>query len=72
MERAINTIKAFADWLVKKRVVKLVTQFETICCQSAKYIRNVSTTGKGKPGVETIAAIYEVFQSASLKWLMTG
>ena len=70
--RAIDRIRALADWLVEKKVVKSITQFENVCGMSPKYIRNLRATEKGNPGVETIAGIYDVFPSVSLKWLVTG
>ena len=72
MERPIDRIRALADWLIEKKVVKSITQFENVCGMSPKYIRNLRATEKGNPGVETIAGIYDVFPSVSLKWLVTG
>lgn len=71
-ERPIDRIVSLIEWLVAHKVVKSMTQFESVCGLSARYIRNLSATEKGNPGVDTIAAIYEVFPALSLKWMITG
>lgn len=71
-ERPVDRIRAFADWLVANHVIKSIARFEEACGLSKNYIKNLMATEKGNPGVETIAAIYDVFPGVSLKWLVVG
>lgn len=71
-ERPIDRIKALADWLIANKVIKTLTKFEEVCGLSRHYVKNLMQTEKGNPGVDTLAAIYEVFPSVSLKWLVVG
>ena len=72
MERAIDRIRLLAEWMVDHKVVKSVTHFESVCGLSGRYIRNLVATEKGNPGVDTVAAIYDVFPAVSIKWIVTG
>lgn len=71
-ERPIDRIKVLIDWLIENKVVRSIAKFEEICGLSARYVKNLASTEKGNPGVDTIAAIYDVFPYVSLKWLITG
>lgn len=71
-ERPIDRIKALADWLIANKVIKTLTKFEEVCGLSRHYVKNLMQTEKGNPGVDTIAAIYDVFPAVSLKWLVAG
>ena len=71
-ERPIDRIVSLIEWLIAHGVIKSVAQFESLCGLSSRYIRNLSATKKGNPGVDIVAAIYGVFPAVSLKWLITG
>lgn len=70
--RPIDRIKALTAWLIEHGVIKSIRQFEEICGLSRHYVRNLSATEKGNPGVDIIASIFEAFPSVSLKFLITG
>lgn len=71
-ERPIDRIKAFAQWLIDNKVIKSMYVFERICGLSLRYVKNLSATEKGNPGVEVVAKIYEVFPDMNLEWMVTG
>lgn len=71
-ESAIERIRQLADWLIAHDVVRSVAQFEVICGLSSRYIYNLTSKGNGNPGVDTIAAIYDVFPAVNVKWLVVG
>lgn len=71
-ERSVDRIKDFAKWLVEHHVVRSEMAFERVCGLSNHYIKNLSATEKGNVGADTIAAIYDVFPTVSVKWLVTG
>ena len=71
-ERPIDRIKQVADWLTEKKIVKSVNAFERVCGLSHLYIRNLSATEKGNPGMDVAAKIYAAFPSLNLEWLVTG
>lgn len=71
-ERPVDRIKDFANWLIENKIIKSMYAFEKLCGLSHFYIKNLSATEKGNPGVDTIAKIYEVFPVVSLEWLVAG
>lgn len=71
-ERPIDRIRQLADWLIEHNVIRSLVKFEEVCGLSKNYVKNLSATGKGNPGVDTIASIYDAFPTVSLKWLITG
>lgn len=71
-ERPIDRIRQLADWLIEHNVIRSLVKFEEVCGLSKNYVKNLSATGKGNPGVDTIASIYDAFPSVSLKWLIAG
>jgi hypothetical protein len=71
-DRGIDRINALARWLIEHKVVMSLQGFETTCGLSRYYIKNLSATEKGNPGLDVVAKIYDVFPSVNLKWLVTG
>lgn len=71
-ERPIDRIREFIDWLIAKKIVRSIAQFEVLCGMSKRYIQNMEATDKGNVGVDTVATIYDAFPQVSLKWLVTG
>lgn len=71
-ERSVDRIKEFVKWLIDHNIVKSEMAFERVCGLSNRYIKNLLATEKGNAGADTIAAIYEVFPTVSVKWLVTG
>jgi hypothetical protein len=71
-ERGIDRIHALANWLIDHKVVRSLQNFETVCGLSKYYIKNLSATEKGNPGLDVVAKIYDVFPSVNLKWMVTG
>ena len=70
--RPVDRISQLMQWLVDNEVLKSAYAFEKVCGLSKFYIRNLSATEKGNPGVDTVAKIYDVFPQVNLEWLVTG
>ena len=71
-ERPIDRIRQLVDWLIENRIVKSMSAFEKVCGLSHHYIRNLSATEKGNPGIDVAAKIYTVFPTLNLEWLVVG
>jgi hypothetical protein len=72
MERGIDRIKVLAQWMISHKVVRSLQDFEAVCGLSRYYIKNLSATEKGNPGLDVVAKIYDMFPSVNLKWMVTG
>ena len=70
--RPVDRLNQLMQWLVDNEVLKSSYAFEKVCGLSKFYLRNLSATEKGNPGVDTIAKIYDVFPQINLEWVVTG
>lgn len=70
--RPVDRIRSLADWMIEHKVLKSHYAFEKVCGLSTYYLRNLSATEKGNPGVDTICKIYTTFPHVNLEWLVTG
>lgn len=70
--RPVDRLSQLMQWLVDNEVLKSSYAFEKVCGLSKFYLRNLSATEKGNPGVDTIAKIYDVFPQINLEWVVTG
>ena len=70
--RPVDRISQLMQWLVDNEVLKSSYAFEKVCGLSKFYLRNLSATEKGNPGVDTIAKIYDLFPQINLEWVVTG
>ena len=71
-DRPVDRISQLMQWLVDNEVLKSAYAFEKVCGLSKFYIRNLSATERGNPGVDTVAKIYDVFPQVNLEWMITG
>lgn len=70
--RPVDRLSQLMQWLIDNEVLKSSYAFEKVCGLSKFYLRNLSATEKGNPGVDTIAKIYDVFPQINLEWVVTG
>lgn len=70
--RPADRIRELAQFYVSHKVFRGVKTFEAVCGLSKFYVKNISATTHGNPGVDIIAKIYKTFPGVSLYWLVLG
>lgn len=72
LERPIDRIKAIAQFYIDNGALASMKNFEEACNLSSMYVKNLSATQKGNPGVDVVAKIYRTFRGISLNYIILG
>lgn len=72
LERPIDRIKAIAQFYIDNGALASMKNFEEACDLSSNYVKNLSATQKGNPGVDVVAKIYRTFKGISLEYIILG
>lgn len=71
-ERPIDRIRAIAQFYIDHGALASMRNFEEACDLSVMYVKNLSATEKGNPGVDVVAKIYRTFRGISLEYIVLG
>ena len=72
LTRPIDRIKAIAQFYIDNGALASMKNFEEACDLSSNYVKNLSATQKGNPGVDVVAKIYRTFKGISLNYIILG